>query len=296
MSAEATAESAPRSTRSWDRRRPGGTAARATAASRRGRRGGRDARDERTCCCRRCTRCRRGVGWISEGGLNYVCERLTVPPAEAYGVATFYAMFSVSRARRRSCTSATTSRAGVNGDALSPSSNAPSARRHGRRRRVGVVGASPCLGMCDVRPRSWSSERAEREDDVVRSRDRDEVRSLLGDADEADGAADRPGGPSAPDVGRRSRSDSAAAARRPGRPELARRLPGARRVRGAARAIELGPERRDPRDHRRQAPRPRRRGVPDRREVEGRGRAAGRPHYVICNADESEPGTFKDRV
>jgi NADH-quinone oxidoreductase subunit F len=21
-----------------------------------------------------------------------------------------------------------------------------------------------------------------------------------------------------------------------------------------------------------------------------------RPHYVICNADESEPGTFKDRV
>src|SRR5207245_10628515 len=22
----------------------------------------------------------------------------------------------------------------------------------------------------------------------------------------------------------------------------------------------------------------------------------GRPHYVICNADESEPGTFKDRI
>ena len=21
-----------------------------------------------------------------------------------------------------------------------------------------------------------------------------------------------------------------------------------------------------------------------------------RPHYVVCNADESEPGTFKDRV
>ncbi len=25
-------------------------------------------------------------------------------------------------------------------------------------------------------------------------------------------------------------------------------------------------------------------------------RAAARPHYLICNADESEPGTFKDRV
>lgn len=29
------------------------------------------------------------VGWISEGALAYLCRRLTVPPAEAYGVATF---------------------------------------------------------------------------------------------------------------------------------------------------------------------------------------------------------------
>ena len=33
------------------------------------------------------------VGWISPGALDYVSERLTVPPAEAYGVASFYAMF-----------------------------------------------------------------------------------------------------------------------------------------------------------------------------------------------------------
>src|SRR4029077_13118320 len=25
-------------------------------------------------------------------------------------------------------------------------------------------------------------------------------------------------------------------------------------------------------------------------------RSNGRPHYLVCNADESEPGTFKDRV
>src|SRR4029079_6520851 len=36
------------------------------------------------------------VGWISEGGLNYVSQRLMVPPAEAYGVAAFYAMFSTT--------------------------------------------------------------------------------------------------------------------------------------------------------------------------------------------------------
>jgi NADH-quinone oxidoreductase subunit F len=29
---------------------------------------------------------------------------------------------------------------------------------------------------------------------------------------------------------------------------------------------------------------------------EGAAQAAGRPKYIVCNADESEPGTFKDRV
>ena len=38
------------------------------------------------------------IGWISPGGLNYICERLTVPPADAYGVATFYGLLSVQRA------------------------------------------------------------------------------------------------------------------------------------------------------------------------------------------------------
>ena len=35
---------------------------------------------------------------------------------------------------------------------------------------------------------------------------------------------------------------------------------------------------------------------PTGREVGGGRGAAVRPHYFICNADESEPGTFKDRV
>ena len=34
------------------------------------------------------------AGWISPGALDYVCRRLTIPPAEAHGVATFYALFS----------------------------------------------------------------------------------------------------------------------------------------------------------------------------------------------------------
>ena len=34
-------------------------------------------------------------GAVSKGALAYICERLTVAPAEAYGVATFYALFDV---------------------------------------------------------------------------------------------------------------------------------------------------------------------------------------------------------
>ena len=41
------------------------------------------------------------VGWISEGGLGYVCDRLNVPPADAWGVATFYALLFTSPAPAR---------------------------------------------------------------------------------------------------------------------------------------------------------------------------------------------------
>ncbi len=33
------------------------------------------------------------IGWISPGALDHICARLTIPPAEAYGVASFYALF-----------------------------------------------------------------------------------------------------------------------------------------------------------------------------------------------------------
>lgn len=58
-------------------------------------RGGREARDRRDQLLPALHALNDRVGWISEGALDYVCRRLTVPPAEAYGVATFYAMFSV---------------------------------------------------------------------------------------------------------------------------------------------------------------------------------------------------------
>ena len=85
---------------------------------------------------------------------------------------------------------------------------------------------------------------------------------------------------------------------RPRRPDEPRQLP--RRTaatRRCARAFEHGPGRRDPRGHRRRScsaaaarrSRPAASGRPSPRNP-------ARPHYLVCNADESEPGTFKDRV
>ena len=34
------------------------------------------------------------IGWVSQPALSYICRRLSVPPAEAYGVATFYALLA----------------------------------------------------------------------------------------------------------------------------------------------------------------------------------------------------------
>src|SRR5690348_18139647 len=40
------------------------------------------------------------VGWVSRGALEYACRRLSIPPAEAYGVVSFYARFNLEPARR----------------------------------------------------------------------------------------------------------------------------------------------------------------------------------------------------
>ena len=66
-----------------------------SAARRAPRPGGHRARDRRDELLPALHAVQEHVGWISPGALNYVCERLTVPPADAYGVATFYALFSL---------------------------------------------------------------------------------------------------------------------------------------------------------------------------------------------------------
>ncbi|MFE0326127.1 NADH-ubiquinone oxidoreductase-F iron-sulfur binding region domain-containing protein [Streptomyces sp. NPDC058960] len=252
-------------------------------------RGGRAARDRRDLLLPGLHALNDRVGWISEGGLDYLCRRLTVPPAEAYGVATFYAMFSVGPRPAtvlHVCTDLACTAAGAGG--LCAGAEA----RLGPGSGVSVE-RSPCLGLCERAPAAL----AIRAGDPVRT-----AVSAPGTVEGAVLAATAPD--SAPEE-----PEAAMAVPQVGDPSL--RLlhrvgvvdPSSLddyRAHGGytalRRAFELGPA-----------------GVI--REVTdsgllGRGGAAfptGRkwqatasqpdhPHYLVCNADESEPGTFKDRV
>src|SRR5688572_2061462 len=106
-------------------------------------RGGHDARDDRHLLLPALHALQGAAGWISPGGMNYVCERLTVPPAEAYGVATFYAMFSTEERPRtvvHVCDDiACRARGGVEALADLEASAMEAV-------------ASPCLGLCEHAP------------------------------------------------------------------------------------------------------------------------------------------------
>ena len=125
-----------------------------TGGERRGRtarvaRGGTRRGNSATCCFPACTRSSRASGWISRGGLSYVCGRLTVPPAEAYGVATLLRDV-LDRAAPAD------GRARVRRHRVQGRGRGGALRRRGSSRQVGPDGAtwlrSPCLGMCERAP------------------------------------------------------------------------------------------------------------------------------------------------
>ncbi len=231
-------------------------------------RGGHEARGQRHLLLPVLHALQSSAGWISPGGLRYACERLTVPPAEAYGVATFYAMFSVEPRPTtvlHLCDDIACKVAGAE-------ELIDEVVRQGGPEQVL---RSPCLGMCERAPAALLQspgdrrrglrpgvDRAARSVPARRPLDDDERR-----AGGRGGAADRASPRRAP----------SAPARRCRRSNVARRLPGARRVRGAPAGGRARIRRRDPRAQGLEAPRPRRRGVPGRREVGGGREAAGPP-------------------
>lgn len=190
------------------------------------------------------------VGWISRGALNYVCRRLTVPPAEAWGVVTFYHLFNTEP------TPATVVH--VCDDIACRLKGA-----------VAEGKASPCLGQCDHAPAALivragptpSTEVIRTGEGVIGGHPLKLLRRV-----------------------RRVNPESLDEYRLHGG------------YRALAKAIEMGPA-----------------AIIEEvvaSNLLGRGGAAfptgrkwaavaaeaARPHFLVCNADESEPGTFKDRV
>ncbi|MFF9037534.1 NAD(P)H-dependent oxidoreductase subunit E [Streptomyces sp. NPDC014892] len=259
------------------------------AADLRWARGGREARERRDLLLPGLHAINDRIGWISEGALDYLCRRLTVPPAEAYGVATFYAMFSVKPRPAtvlHVCTDLACAAAGA-ADLCA-----------GIESRLGLgsgvsVQRSPCLGLCERAPAALAIKAGDPVRTALAAPATVEAAVLAASA--PDSAEEEPAAAMAvPQAGDPSLTLlSRVGVVDPASLDDYRAHGGYTALR---RAFQLGPA-----------------GVI--REVTdsglvGRGGAAfptGRkwqataaqpdhPHYLVCNADESEPGTFKDRV
>ncbi len=229
------------------------------------------------------------VGWISPGGLGEACRRLGVPPAEGYGVASFYHLFSMrERAPRvlHVCEDIACQAAGS--EALISSMEAGFGPE-GTERAGATWTRSPCLGLCEQAPAAMLTEAGE-----------SPLTASWGhaDASELGWVLEGQAPPTQAEATLHQDRAGLRLLRRVGAVDPmsldAYRASGG--FEALSRALEMGPQR-----------------VIEElttSRLMGRGGAAfptGRkwaavagqpawPHWLVCNADESEPGTFKDRV
>jgi len=252
------------------------------------------------------------IGWISHGALNYVALRLDIAPAEVHGVASFYGMFSLQPRPpvvAHVC------------DDIACFTRGSDQLCDQLEQKLGPAGSkciggratwirSQCLGLCERAPAAWIVSAGERPHQrVLAPVTAETIPCVLSDVaagktfDEADSFTRQASVPQA-----------AEAPFNPGQFRLLQRISRSASstlkdylrfagYEGLRRALQLGAE-----------------GV--LREVSaskllGRGGAAfptarkwealfrqrhllaqdpTRVHYLVCNADESEPGTFKDRI
>ena len=191
------------------------------------------------------------MGWISAGGLDELCRRLHVPPADAYGVASFYSLLALQEqppTRTHTCIDLACQ---LSGAIVGPDEH-----------------ASPCLGLCDQAPAKLT---------------------IAAGAAPSFSVAVAPGGgviESGPLLRRVGEIDPLSLDE-----HLATGGHAALRTAvaiGGSAVIQLVHD----------AKLLGRGGAafPAGRKWEAVARHIGVAHELICNADESEPGTFKDRV
>lgn len=216
-------------------------------------------------------------GYLSAELLDYVSGQLSIPLSQVYGVATFYHMYSLEPTEEKRCFICTDPACLVTGgeDVLAAAVNLA-----GLNGQAGItVEPSSCLGLCDQAPAALLGDKSYVE---LKS---DQVEMLF------QGKA------------RRSRFQVT------GSPRLMTRFIGqlaptdldGHRAEGAFGALDKALTEMIPEDvigevktsglaGRGGA------GFPTGMKWEFTRQASGEPKYVVCNFDESEPGTFKDRV
>lgn len=220
------------------------------------------------------------IGWVSPGGLNYVSERLSIPPAEAHAVASFYALLSLEERPER----------------VAHVCEDVSCRTRGGRELLAELNGrddvepSPCLGQCDRSPAVLVQRAGEYDLSLWGATPQDVIDVLDGKTPTAP-ASGHYGVPQS-----ERGSDSLRLLRRVGTVDPYSiddyRMSGG--YTALAMALEMGPQR----------------VIEEvkRSGIRGRGGAAfpmgvkweavsgaSSERLLVCNADEAEPGTFKDR-
>jgi NADH-quinone oxidoreductase subunit F len=212
-------------------------------------------------------------GWLSEPVASEIARSLQVPLADVYGVIEFYSLFykePVGKRIIRVCTDPAC--ALKNADAILDHFCTQHAIDAGQMTPDGrlTVEASPCLGLCELAPAALVDDQAETNIDLASDAYKlGRPASVVGGSLRLLTANCGQGTTSLSKYGKYSALTKALGMR----PEdvVAEVKASGLVGRGGA-------------------------AFPTGVKFEGAAKAEGGPKYVICNADESEPGTFKDRV
>ncbi|MDK1018885.1 MAG: NAD(P)H-dependent oxidoreductase subunit E [Actinomycetota bacterium] len=202
------------------------------------------------------------IGWVSHGALNYIAQRIPVSPAEAYGVATFYDLIATEQMPSRVARVC---------DDIACISQGANQLIEDLEARIGPSGVtngeegawirSACLGHCEKGSAAFVQRAGDTAVTIAPATVGAIVAALTGAAPHA----------AAPVRLQDHALPALAEARVMGSAAVRREIATSRiRGRGGA-AFPVGVK------------------------WEAVASASGDTKYVVCNADESEPGTFKDR-
>ena len=213
-------------------------------------------------------------GWISEPVATEIAKSLRVPLADVHGVIEFYSMFynePVGKKFIRVCTDQACALKGADGllnhlcahHGVQPGQTTPDGAT--------TIETSPCLGLCEQAPAILYGDEAETHVNLkTGSYELGRPRSIVGGSIRMLSA--NCGNGSTTSLEQYGEYAALKKARQMQREDVINEIKASGLVGRGGAAFPTGVK------------------------WEGTSKADGSPKYIICNADESEPGTFKDRI